>query len=131
MSEEICDGNNKKLCRLEKCQDCYEKSFASHPRSKNWSKKNKLSPREVFKSSDKKYMFDCDVCLHEFKNRPKHANNGNWCPHCKNKTELKLYNYLLSTYPDLKIICQAKFDFYKNPETNRHFPFDFYIKNIN
>ena len=37
----------------------FERSFESHLRSKNWSEKNEVNPRDVFKSSRKKYWFDC------------------------------------------------------------------------
>ena len=43
----------------------YDKSFATHPKSKFWSKKNKDLPKDVYKQSSKKYIFDCD-CGHEF-----------------------------------------------------------------
>jgi hypothetical protein len=35
-----------------------------HEKSKNWSNKNKLNPREVSKNSHKKFIFDCDKCDH-------------------------------------------------------------------
>jgi hypothetical protein len=54
------------LCENEDCQTCFEKSFASHEKSKYWSDKNGIvKPRQVFKSVNTKYWFDCD-CGHEF-----------------------------------------------------------------
>ena len=44
----------------------YEKSFASHEKSKYWSDKNELKPTEISKGSDKKCYFNCDKCNHEF-----------------------------------------------------------------
>ena len=44
--------NTKKLCNNIDCKICYEKSFASHEKSKYWSAKNgDIKPREIFKSS--------------------------------------------------------------------------------
>ena len=60
---------NQKLCENNDCKNCLEKSFESNPLSKYWSKKNgQTSPRQVFKSSHKKFWFDCD-CGHEFESR--------------------------------------------------------------
>jgi very-short-patch-repair endonuclease len=47
------------------------------------------------------------------------------CPYCKNKTEGKLFNYLLKIYPD--IISQFKIDSCKN---KFKLPFDFCIPSI-
>lgn len=47
----------------------FEKSFASHPKSEFWSIKNTMKPRELYKGSTKKIIFDC-TCNHEF--------NRNW-----------------------------------------------------
>ena len=60
-----CSNHAIKLCNNDNCKDCFEKSFASHEKSKYWSKKNEINPRKVFKSSNKKYWFDC-YCGHEF-----------------------------------------------------------------
>jgi very-short-patch-repair endonuclease len=60
----------------------FEKSFASHEKSKYWSDKNEVSPRQVFKVSAKKYLFNCDKCNHEFINNPSHVSKGRWCPYC-------------------------------------------------
>ena len=60
----------------------YNKSFASQEKSKYWSDKNKEKPRNVFKSSGKKYWFNCDKCKHQFKSSPNKISNGRWCPYC-------------------------------------------------
>ena len=73
---------NKKLCG--KCDSCINKSFASHPKSIHWSSKNIVEPKEVFKSSHKEYLFDCE-CGHEFIASPKTITyNNSWCPYCSN-----------------------------------------------
>ncbi len=74
--------SNKKLCG--KCDMCHNKSFASHTRANNWSDKNEIEPKMVFKSSHKEYVFNCE-CGHEFKARLSDITNKNsWCPYCSN-----------------------------------------------
>jgi len=43
----------------------FEKSCASNENAKYWSEKNEVKPNNVFKSSGKKYWFDCE-CEHKF-----------------------------------------------------------------
>lgn len=44
-----CCNPPKKLCINDACIDCYNKSFASNDRCKNWDyKKNEIVPRQVF-----------------------------------------------------------------------------------
>ena len=117
---------NRKLCNNLDCNLCFNKSFACHEKSEYWSKQNELNPRDVFKSSNKKYTFDCKVCNHEFNIRLSDANNGKWCPKCVNKTETKLYNALLTLFPN--IIFQFKQEWSKN---KKYLPFDFCILEYN
>ena len=44
----------------------YERSFASSNKSKYWSDKNELTPREVSISNGNKFWFDCNKCPHSF-----------------------------------------------------------------
>lgn len=53
---------------------------------------------------------------------------GTWCPYCKNKTEMKLYDYLKSKYINIK--RQFKVDWCKNPKTKYFLPFDFCIESL-
>lgn len=46
-----CSIPCRKLCGKEDCKICFEKSFASHPKSKFWSIKNSFSPIEISKNS--------------------------------------------------------------------------------
>ena len=96
----------QKLCSDTDCEHCFKNSFASYNKktAKNnlkidcWliEKNNNLKPRDVSKHSDKKYWFKCDVCNHDFNSSLASISGLNtWCPNCKNKTELKLYNWLL------------------------------------
>ncbi len=59
----------------------YDKSFATHPKSEFWSKKNKDLPKDVYKSSSKKYIFDCD-CGHEFVTSLNKISFNRWCYYC-------------------------------------------------
>ena len=75
-----CNGHHK-LCDNNNCQECYNKSFASHEKAQFWSDKNKLKQRDVFKNSNKKYIFDC-ICGHDFEITLGNIITGYWCPYC-------------------------------------------------
>jgi len=59
-----CSTPANKLCDNDRCEKCYEKSFASHPKSEFWSKVNEIKPRQVFKNSYKSFIFNCNKCDH-------------------------------------------------------------------
>jgi hypothetical protein len=88
-----------KHCGTDECTFCYERSFASYAGLTSNDKKkvdcivNKANLRLPLNNNEKG-KFKCDVCLHTFESRLSHVNNGTWCPHCKNKTELKVFNFL-------------------------------------
>tara|TARA_B110000091_G_scaffold92637_1_gene101090 strand:+ start:189 stop:683 length:495 start_codon:yes stop_codon:yes gene_type:complete len=47
------------------------------------------------KGSKTKCKFCCDVCGHDFEMVIQHVSHRKiWCPHCKNKTESKVFNFL-------------------------------------
>ena len=76
-----CVKPSKLLC-TDDCMSCYDKSFASHPKSKLWSDKNgDIRPREVLKSSGKKYWFKCAKCNHDFDCSPANIQKRD-CPFC-------------------------------------------------
>ena len=110
---------NKKMCYDVECIDCFNKSFASHEKSKYWSDKNETSPRNIFKVSYTKIIFNCDKCANEYE---RHLSNNTGCPFCINKTESKLYEKIQPLYP--KIITQFKQEWCKKL---KHLPFDFVI----
>ena len=119
---------NQKLCEKEDCKTCFENSFASHEKSKYWSEKNgDVKPRQVFKSANTKYWFDCD-CGHEFESSLNEitGQHNTWCPICVNKTEKKIYEQLLQIYTN--IVSQFRATWCKNPITTRFLPFDFVIE---
>jgi very-short-patch-repair endonuclease len=74
---------NKQLCK-DDCDYCYNKSFATIPKSSQWSDKNELKPKEVFKSSGKPYLFNCDECKHEINMSLCSVTEGSWCSYCIN-----------------------------------------------
>lgn len=120
-----CAG--KTLCDGE-CLDCYKNSFASHQDSTLWSPKNSESPRGVFLCSSNKYLFVCKNNNHEYENTPNNIvqfNTG--CPHCKFKTETKLYNWLLSQ--NLSVVGQKKYEWSKSSKGS-YLPFDFAIEDL-
>jgi very-short-patch-repair endonuclease len=80
-----CVIPSKLLCDDKECIFCFERSFASHIKSKFWSNKNKLLPRDVIKLSGSKYIFDCNKCNHEIGISLSNINAGNWCSYCVNK----------------------------------------------
>lgn len=118
---------NRKLCDNKNCKECFEKSFASHPKSKFWNETNNLTPVQVFKNSNKKYWFNCEKCNNIFDCSLNNiTSNNNWCSYCKNKTELKLFNWLKEQ--NFNVISQVKFDWCKNKQK---LPFDFVIEEYN
>jgi len=124
---DYCCDPAQKLCNDENCEQCFDKSFAFHEKAKYWSNKNKLTPREVFNKSGIKYIFNCNKCDNEFDCSLDKINNNRWCPYCKNKTELILYERLKTIYPELE--QQYKTDWCKNLKTKRYLPFDFVLNN--
>jgi very-short-patch-repair endonuclease len=118
----FCSNPPKQLCNDDHCKSCINKSFASHEKSKYWSIKNVKKTRDIFKSSNNKYWFDCHKCNHSFNSVLASIVNGNWCPFCKNKTEAKLFKFLKETQPSL--VGQFKKEWCKK---RRCLPFDFCI----
>lgn len=123
----FCSYPPKELCANLNCIQCYEKSFASHEKSKYWSLRNKISPRFIFKFTTNKYLFICEDCNNEYEGTINHISNGSWCGCLINKTERKLYNFLLTRYANIKY--QKSFDWCKS-EKNRYLPFDFCIEDL-
>jgi len=82
-----CDGNHIKLCLLQNCNKCFNKSFASHSKASCWNiEKNIILPRNVSKNSHKNYWFICDLCNHDIKPILKNINlNNSWCSICSHK----------------------------------------------
>ena len=136
-SSRICDVSNGSWCGMcsinwkhcgkDDCNYCYKRSFGSYagvtPNGKRKvdclvDKNDKYEPI----GSHTKIKFNCDVCQHAFSSAPRNVSAGRWCPKCKNKTELKVLNFLARelgmktkhqyTIPDIKKIykIQHRFD---------------------
>ena len=100
---------SKKLCNHNNCDFCYNKSFASHDKSVFLSSKNKINPRNIFKCSSKKLIFDCNVCNNEFSSELHYITSKNqWCMYCLNKTEKKLYKWLKDNYKNISFQINKK-----------------------
>ena len=128
-----CASSSKKLCQEDSCNRCFNKSFSSF-RSKTpcgekincWDyEKNELKPRDVFKSSTKKFYFKCDVCFHSFKSSPNSitSTSQSWCPYCSS-TKLcqsdsceRCFNKSFLSYKELTAKGKLKvecWDYHKN-----------------
>jgi len=114
-----------KMCNNEDCNFCFNKSFANHPKSKYWSDKNKQKPRNVFKCTYYKYIFNCNFCNGEFISSPAYISHGNWCNLCVNKTEKMLKDWLIYKYGEENVKTQlVMFD------KEKKYLFDFYFPNL-
>jgi len=112
----------KQLCLSDNCNFCFNNSFASNPKSLNWSLTNKLKPRQVFKGSKEKYEFICNECDKSFISILCDVNRGSWCPYCYNKTEKLFYKKFINIYNDL--IHRFSVEWCKNI---KNLPFDFVL----
>lgn len=78
-----CAERKQGLCGSSECIHCFPKSFASHPLSKHWSKKNKETPEFVVLASRKVFLFVCE-CGHEYERKPFDVTKrGFFCLFCK------------------------------------------------
>jgi len=93
-----------------------------------WSDKNAKVPRQVFKGSEQRGIFNCDTCHSEFDARLYNVLTGYWCPYCKNKSEAKVLAYLSAQYPECK--KQLRFEWCRFSETNSIMPFDFGVGSV-
>jgi very-short-patch-repair endonuclease len=117
--------SHNKICANNDCTFCWENSFASVEISRLWSSKNNINPRDAFKTSHAKYIFNCEFCDNEYINRLSDISNGKWCQCKNNKTETKLKDWFYKN----NIIAghQIKYEWCKS---NRSLPFDFIIESL-
>jgi very-short-patch-repair endonuclease len=116
----------KVLCENNDCLFCFNNSFASYEKSLYFSNKNNIETNKIFKSSETKYIFNCNECDNEFISSPHNISLGRWCSICKYKTEKILYNWLCDKY--MKENIKTQFIIKKNENKLRY---DFLIKNKN
>ena len=117
-----------KLCPSEDCDFCYNNSFASEAASSFWCLTNAANPRQLFRTSHKKYNFICENG-HAFTTTLNTiSNKKTWCPFCKNKTEGKLAKWLRKRYSG--VIHGHSFDWCTSPDCGKRLPFDFYIETL-
>ena len=117
--------SHQKLCENKDCNMCWNNSFASVDRS-NYLNDKSIDPRTLFKSTNKKFKFDCDVCNKVFSCQLSCVTKGVWCSFCVNKTEQILFDKLIEKYYSLK--RQYRVIWCKNSKSNRYLPFDFVIE---
>ena len=111
-------GRNK-LCDIETCKSCFDKSFASHEKSKNWSSKNNKNPRFVTKKSDSEnFWFDCNKCTHNFDSTLYNIYKGNWCPYCSVPTKRLCENDLCKMCFNQSFASHEKAKYWSNKNGN-------------
>ena len=133
--------SNQRLCENNNCNLCYNKSFASHEKSKYWNyikninkKDEKIKPRNVFKSStSKKYWFKCNICNEDFNIKlGSIVSQNSWCPICVNKTEKKLHHWITERKNEFNYIhyqTQYKPEWAVLRKThNTRYIYDFYLE---
>jgi very-short-patch-repair endonuclease len=130
-------SNHWKHCGVMTCTFCFDRSLESYTGlTLNDKKKadctvNKADLRLAM-SSAKKVKFKCDVCLHVFSMRlDSVTSGGNWCPTCKNKTELMVLNFLQEM--NIKVVTQYIPGGMKQMKKNygKYGKLDFYLPNFN
>lgn len=75
--------SHKKLCDSNiKCKVCDKNSFYSRQESKMWhsTRNGKITPRDIFKTSEKTFWFKCPDCNEDFQNK---LSNKIKCTNCK------------------------------------------------
>jgi hypothetical protein len=76
---------SRKLCDIEGCFHCHERSFASYHETEKvqaWSGINKKEPWQMTLYSNEFVAFDCYKCGHQFSKAVCHISYGGWCPYC-------------------------------------------------
>jgi Probable Zinc-ribbon domain len=91
-----CSNPPKLLCEDFNCEPCFDKSFWSSKRVRNWMKCNP-HPRYVFLNCHDEFSFKCDEG-HEFQMSCAKVTTGRWCPLCYNKGEAIVHAFLLKHF---------------------------------
>ncbi len=92
----LCCGKGRALCDYQNCKKCFNTSFASCEKNIFWHQELNLDdndemikPRDVYKTSEKKYWFKCEK-NHIFNTGLVIVNNGSWCPKCSKHNYSKI-----------------------------------------
>ena len=119
-----------KHCGKTDCTFCYERSFASYEGvTPNGEHKvdclvNANDARYGLGSA-KKLEFNCDACENSFSMKLFNITRGQWCPHCKNKTEAKVLRFLRN---ELNLEVATQYTIPREVRTyKKWFRFDFYL----
>lgn len=123
----FCSG--QRLCGKIACDFCFPKSFASSEKSNYWSYKNPDNPWSIHISSHQKRIFICKDCKQDYIATPNNILKGAWCDCLKNKTEQKIYNWLILNFPNIK--TQRQNPDCKRALSNISLKIDFRIGNVN
>lgn len=83
----FCATPSRALCGDENCSHCFNRSFASHSKSAEWSDLS-TTPRQVMLYSNSKYKFRCTDCNHEYSAALNHVSKGSSCPYCSTQGKL-------------------------------------------
>ena len=126
------------LCNDKNCKICFNNSFASHGKAQYWhpTENGEIMPRDIFKSTNTKYLFKCNICNHDFYTSPNRITMmKSWCPHCVNKTETKMKEHLEKEKENLyiKVIkhhYRPKWADLRKTH-NTFYEYDFYIELVN
>ena len=85
-----CSRPPQKLCTVDDCSVCQEKSFASVERSRYWHprRNGNIQPRDFTRKSEACHWFLCPDCNHDFERRIYEVTIGRWCPYCSRPPQL-------------------------------------------
>jgi len=89
---------------------------------------NDILFKQIPENSHTKCFWYCNVCKSDFETTYNTIKGGSWCNLCFFKTQKKLYDFLIRSFPENKIINEFKSDLCINEITNRKLRFDFYFK---
>lgn len=75
----------QKLCDVQDCKQCFQRSFAASDKAPLWSSRNPDTPRHCFLNNHSKRWFNCSDCHHDFEASLANITSlGCWCPYCNN-----------------------------------------------
>ncbi len=116
-----------KICQVDFCNSV----FITHPHLiDEWDTEKNGDMKQFFGESENKFSWICKKNpLHKWKCKLLSRTNNSGCPDCKNKTEDKLYQYLLEKY--INVTHNFKAGWCKNLNKNAYLIFDFILDKYN